>query len=157
MAQNKKNKQNSALPKTVIFVFGNPILPQDSTPIKILPKLKRQFPKLQFVIIDPTEDLEPPVGNWFILDTVVGIKKPMVIRGIKGIVTQKRLSLHDYDLAIHLKLLEKLGKLEKTNVIIFAVPPVKDTNEVLSDVCHLFEENVPLKSEPRNSYKDHTP
>lgn len=105
-----------------IYVFGNPLLKEDSLPLKILPALKKLFPCIKFVVVDPNENF-PPKGekNLVILDTVIGIKEPMILdlddfdppAGGK----KTPASPHDYDLLFHLLLLKKLGKIKKIKII----------------------------------------
>ncbi len=40
-----------------IFVFGNPLMERDSLPLQILPGLRKMFPSVEFVELDPSEDL----------------------------------------------------------------------------------------------------
>jgi len=60
-----------------IYVFGNPLVEEDSLAIKLIPSLQKKFPNIQFVIADPNENF-PPEGekDLIIIDTVKGIKKP---------------------------------------------------------------------------------
>jgi len=60
-----------------IYIFGNPDLDFDSLPFRILPELKKRFPKIDFETKDPNEELEMP-EELVIIDTVKGIKQPHV-------------------------------------------------------------------------------
>ncbi len=107
-----------------IYVFGNLLVKQDSYPLKILPNLKKTFSQIKFTVVDPNENF--PSKNekdLIILDTVLGIKKPIILDLDDLKKTKKTsVSLHDYDLLIHLLLLKKLDKLNK--VIIIGVPDI---------------------------------
>lgn len=118
--------------KKTIHIFGNPLLDFDNLPIKLVPKLKKNFPEIDFVITDPSENLKPINGELIIIDTVEGIKKVVVIDDLEKIQTGKIFSLHDFDLAFNLKLLKKIGKLKK--VKIFGVPMKGDEEEILEEL-----------------------
>lgn len=102
-----------------IYVFGNPLVREDSTPLKLLPQLKLKFPKIEFIVTDPNEDF-PPEGekDLLILDTVKGIKKPMLLdlNDLQSIQSTP-ISPHDYDLMFHLQLLLKLKKIKSAKII----------------------------------------
>lgn len=105
-----------------IYVLGNPLLKEDSLPLKILPKLKKELPKINFEIIDPNENFPPKdEKELIILDTVLGIKKPCILN-LADFENKKKtpISPHDYDLLFHLLLLKKIKKLKK--VIIIGIP-----------------------------------
>jgi len=61
-----------------ILVFGNPLLENDSLPQKLLPRLKDNFPEIEFRKIDPTEDLKEQEQHLIILDSVGGIDKVII-------------------------------------------------------------------------------
>ena len=100
-----------------ILVFGNPLLHNDSIPIKLLPKLRQLYPNIEFKEIDPTEDLDKQGKHLTILDTVQGIKKITIIDDIDQLHTNKIYSMHDFDLALNLKLLKKLNIIESIKII----------------------------------------
>lgn len=99
-----------------ILVFGNLIVKEDSLPLRILPKLRKRFPEIQFIEADPTELLDYN-GDFWILDTAEGIDDVIIFNDISKLTPPRRVGVHDYDLALDLKLLSKLGKLEKVRII----------------------------------------
>ena len=102
------------------LVFGNIMLRQDSLPLRLLPRLRRRFPDIEFREFDPSENLEEEGRNLNIIDTVEGIDKVAVITDIGRIRTQRLYSMHDFDLSHSLKLLKKLGYID--SVMILGVP-----------------------------------
>jgi len=60
-----------------IYVFGNPLVKEDSLPLKLIGKLRKEFPSLEFKEFDTVEDLTERELN--IIDTVKGIKKVELI------------------------------------------------------------------------------
>jgi len=121
--------------KKRVLVFGNPLVDRDALPIKILPKLQKRFPDIEFIIADPTELLEYGKDVW-ILDTAEGIEKVVVLDDISKLDLPKRLSVHDYDLTVDLHLLQKLGKPQ--NLKIIAVPMEMEEKEALERVSEVL-------------------
>jgi hypothetical protein len=99
-----------------IFVFGNPDLAMDSLPVKLLPRLREEFPKHEFVFQDPNEEWDMSEPFW-VIDTVVGLKEPRVFDSLDAFVTQPNLSMHDFDALSNLRFLKKLGKLPAVKII----------------------------------------
>lgn len=104
----------------------------DNLPLKLAPKLRRIFPDIDFVIADPNENLKPTNKELIIIDTIEGIDKVVLLDDIKKIQTQKLYSLHDFDLGFNLKLLQKIGELEKIKII--GVPMGSEKDEILEQL-----------------------
>jgi hypothetical protein len=119
-----------------ILVFGSPIVKQDSLPLKLIRDLRKKFPKIEFVEFDPNENMEAEGKVLNIIDTVEGIDRVVLITDIDAIKTQKIYSMHDFDLGYNLKLLKKLGYVEK--VRIFGVPMEIGKKEALSQLVDLI-------------------
>lgn len=102
-----------------ILVFGNPLVEKDNLALKLLSKLKKQFPQIEFKEFEPTENLASEIENkkLTIIDVVEGVDKVMIINDIEQLSTNKIFSLHDFDLAYNLKLLKKIGKLKEVEII----------------------------------------
>lgn len=99
-----------------VYLSGNLLVNADSMPLKLLPKLKRTFPEIEFIEIDPNEDFIPEDDS-VIIDTVVGIEQVALFTDIERFADHKLISPHDYDLGFHLKLLKKTGKLNRVKII----------------------------------------
>lgn len=100
-------------------MFGNPVVEKDSLPLRLLPKLRKRFPTIQFIEADPTELLDYK-GDVWILDAAEGIQEVTILDDLSKLDLPVRFSVHDYDLAMDLAILRKTGKLGKVNII--AVP-----------------------------------
>ncbi|MBI4146991.1 hypothetical protein HY489_06680 [Candidatus Woesearchaeota archaeon] len=111
-----------------IYVCGNPLVDEDSLPIKILPMLRRNHPAIQFTEFDPTEDL-PKAPELTFIDTVINAKDVVLLKDIDAFVQTKALSLHDFDLGINLKLAKKIGQLKSVRII--GVPPKTTEKDAL--------------------------
>ena len=118
-----------------VYVFGNPLVREDSVPLKILGRLKKRFPSLDFVEFDTTEDLEE--RDLVILDTVKGIRKVKIIDDVDKIVAEKVYSMHDFDLGQNLRLMKKMKMVD--SVVIIGVPMGMDDKKAFAEVCKQIE------------------
>jgi len=129
-----------------ILIFGNPLLKQDSLPIKLIPKLKQKFPNIKFKEIDPTEDLEPFLntdtpntehrtpGDLVAIDTIKGIDKVTTINSIEQLKANKIYSMHDFDLTLNLKLLKKLNIIDSVKII--GIPMNINEDEAITQISN---------------------
>jgi Ni,Fe-hydrogenase maturation factor len=122
-----------------IYVFGNPLVKEDSLPLKLINKLKKEFPSLQFKEFDTVEDLDLE-KELSIIDTVKGINKVELIDDIEKITTSKIYSLHDFDLGYNLKLFKKMKMIDK--VRIFGIPPNIKEKEAFEQLKKLIITNL---------------
>jgi len=137
-----------------IYVFGNPLVKEDSLPLKLIDKLKKEFPSIEFKEFDTVEDLELE-KELNIIDTVKGIKKVELIEDIDKIITDKIYSMHDFDLGYSLKLLKKMKMIDK--VRIFGIPMKINEEKVFSQLKSLIKSSLPSESGWRRSCKDRKP
>ncbi len=103
-----------------IYVFGNPDLEIDSLPIKLLPVLRKQFPKITFTILDPNEECDVD-KDMLIIDTVVGINEITVFDSLSAFMKVPRMTCHDFDAYSNLMFMQKLKKINSVKII--GVPP----------------------------------
>jgi hypothetical protein len=103
-----------------IFVFGNPDLEMDSLPIKLVPTLREAYPEHEFLTQDPHEEWDTSTPFW-VIDTVVGLKKPHLFDSIDVFESVPNVSVHDFDALTNLRFLKKLGKLPEIKII--GLPP----------------------------------
>ncbi len=113
-----------------IYILGNPESDIDSLPLRIIPLLKRLFPDVQFLEIDPTENF-PQENHLVIIDTVLNIKKVRILDDIDKIVFRQPSSLHDFDLGFQLKLMKKLHQIKKVTII--AIPAGISENKAVEE------------------------
>jgi Ni,Fe-hydrogenase maturation factor len=105
-----------------VLVFGNVLVEQDNLPLKLIPRLSREFSDLNFVEMDPNEEIQVYGRELLILDTIQGIDdiKEFEIREIEDfdkIEEMKVLSMHDFDLGFNLKLLKKMNLIDSVRII----------------------------------------
>ena len=111
-----------------IYVLGNPLVKEDSLPPKLLPKLKKSFKNINFIELDPTENL-PEERHFIIIDTIINAKEIAVIKDVDMLGSSPNYSLHDFDLGFNLKLMKKMGKIK--DVTIIGLPPKMEEKKAL--------------------------
>jgi len=124
-----------------ISIFGNPDLKKDAIPIAIMPLLQKKFPDLEFVHQDPNEIGKPLDNPWIIIDTVIGLPGVRLITDLSTIAVKKRVSMHDYDLSMHLTLLKKIDPTLEIRII--GVPPDTSHEEAIKEVTTLLSSLLP--------------
>ncbi len=100
-----------------ILIFGNPLVPQDSLAINLIPRLEKAFSNIKFLHLDPTENLEEHGPNLTIIDVVHGIKDPLIITDPDKLKIEKISSMHDFDLGYNLKLLLQAKKIKSVKIL----------------------------------------
>ena len=118
-----------------IYVMGNSLVEVDSLPVKLLPRLKKEFPEHEFIELDPSEDF-PKQKEVVIIDTIINAKKVVLINDIDKIITEKVYSLHDFDLGYNLKLMKKFGLVEKVSII--GLPPDISQDEAIKNIKRII-------------------
>jgi len=121
-----------------IYVFGNQEIQNDSLPLKIIPKLQKKFPEINFEIKDPNEEWEVP-EDLTIIDTVLGIEDIKVFIDLKSFSKAPNVSLHDFDVYSNLRYLEKLGRLKKIKII--GIPTTISQEKALEEISKFFPNN----------------
>ncbi len=119
-----------------ILVFGNPLVDADSIALRLMPLLQKKFPFVSFKEFDAAENLEKEGRDLIILDSAVGLDKVVLLEGIDSLSGGKAYSMHDFDLAMTLKLLLKMGALDSVRII--AVPSSMPPGKALSAVSRLL-------------------
>lgn len=125
--------------KRSVLIVGNSIEKSDRMPVVLMPLLIREFPTIAFFLYDPTEELPEAVGDDLVLiDSVVGIGRVTVFEGLDEFLVSPRVSVHDYDLPVHLTLLLKLGKIKSVKII--GVPAKGKREKVLKELRRVIPE-----------------
>ena len=122
--------------KHKILLFGNPMLKEDSLPLKLMPRLIKKLPQVEFKEFDPNDNLENEGRSLNIIDCVQKIKKVTLITEIDRIETSKIYTMHDFDLGYNLKLLKKMDYLDE--VRIFGVPMRMKEDEAFKQLVKLI-------------------
>jgi len=124
-----------------VLVFGNSLVHDDSLPLRMLPRLRQEFPSLEFKEFDTAENLEEEGRDLIILDTAIGIEGVMLIDDVDTLQLSKACSMHDFDLPITLRILLKLKAIDSVKII--AVPSgypedkaIEEASGIISRLCH---------------------
>jgi hypothetical protein len=121
-----------------IYIFGNQLLKQDSSPVNLLPDLTCEFPDITFKHVDPTENWWEGEKEVTIIDTVNGIEEVTIFNSLDDFTMKtKRLSPHDYDVYMDLKLMMKIGKIKKVTIIGVPAKPI-----TMNDVAPLIKQLI---------------
>jgi Ni,Fe-hydrogenase maturation factor len=127
--------------KAIVYLIGNPIMPEDSLPHVFAPRLKADFPEINFDELDSVDEI-PHEDPLILVDTVKGIKNVMVFNDVDSFEGVPHYSLHDFDLGTTLKILKKFGRLGR--VMIIGLPGdmerqeeiYKELKEMIESITH---------------------
>jgi Ni,Fe-hydrogenase maturation factor len=123
-----------------VLVLGNPLLKNDSLPLRLLPLLEKKFSSIEFVEADPADvDLEQ--GSLVIIDTAKGIKDVMLIEDADRLQDDKMLSVHGLGLAEQLALLKAIGRPVELKII--CVPEKISSQRALEGITKMLRAIVP--------------
>ena len=120
-----------------IYVFGNQDVEMDKIAIETANVLQKIFTQIQFVFQNPIEDFAPSERDFIILDTAIGIKKPVLLDDITKIEKTPTVGMHDFDLGFTLKLLFKIGKID--NVKIIAIPADYQLSKSVEEISAIIK------------------
>lgn len=121
-----------------VYILGNDIVDIDALPSKLAPFLRKSFPQIDFVSIDPTENFLPEDGS-LIIDVAYGLNEMQIFESVGQFMISKRVSVHDYDLSLHLALLLKLKKLN--NLKLMTVPVNFSIGDALKYISSYLAKN----------------
>ncbi len=100
-----------------ILIFGNPLIEEDSIPIKLIPFLKEEFPSIEFKEFETEEEIKDEGRNLIIIDSIQDIEKTIIVENLNQLKSQKIVSMHDFGLSYNLKLLKKVGYIDSIKII----------------------------------------
>lgn len=120
-----------------VYVVGNSLVKEDSLPLKLLPKLRKEFPNVVFEEADPNENFVPADGS-VIIDTVQGIDDVRWFDTLDEFIITNSVSPHDYDLGFHLRLMLKLGKIRKVKIL--GIPFEQTADEIIEKLFQLLNQ-----------------
>ncbi|MFH0977772.1 MAG: hypothetical protein V1837_00575 [Candidatus Woesearchaeota archaeon] len=98
-----------------ILCYGNEFLKEDSIAAEIAKGIKG-FPIRKCTSIDEILDY-PKESEVIILDVVRNLKKVVVLHGTKMLKTRQTISMHDFDIAKFMSILEAAKELPKVTII----------------------------------------
>jgi Ni,Fe-hydrogenase maturation factor len=125
-----------------IFVFGNPLVKEDSIALLAAKELEKKFSNFEFEQIESLNDLPEIPKELVILDCAEGIEKIEILHDLKKLRGEKKVSLHDFDLATELLLLEKIGKLKGKKICVIAIPKKMPLKKAVNACAILLSKSV---------------
>ncbi len=114
-----------------IYIFGNPLVEEDTLAVLVGRQLQKRFLDIEFKHIDPTEE-EIQEKEIIILDVAQNIEKVTVIENIDQLELGPKVSLHDFDVTFALKLLKKIGSIQRVKII--AIPMNYSLKQAVKEV-----------------------
>jgi len=131
-----RKSHSARVRRLTVYCFGNPLLKEDSLPFLLIPQLREEFPGIDFVEANSPDDIEER-EEILVLDTAKGITKATVLNDIDTLCSNRTCSLHDFDLGMTLKLMQKMGKLRK--IKIFCIPIGYNKAKAFAELKGLIE------------------
>ena len=129
-----------------IFVFGNPLLKRDNLALKVAKRLNGAIKGIEFRAVQSLDEVQEK-GKLFIMDVAVGVEKVQLVEGIEQLHTKQPISGHDFDLALELKLLRKVGKVGGLKII--AIPADYELQKAVREVKQILSNS--FSSSPSRS------
>ncbi len=118
-------------------IFGNELVKGDDVAVKMIDGLREKFPQHEFIHASVEElPLQNKVLN--IIDAVKGINKVEVFteKDLHALKDAPNISMHDFDLALNLKIMINAGIIERVRII--GVPFNRSAQECIDDVCRII-------------------
>lgn len=123
--------------KKTIYFLGNDYSASDNSLFIITPILEKELSGFDFVHLDPSEELPSFTDKKLLLiDTVININRVTLYRDPDKFILSPRNSVHDYDLPLNLRIMQKLGKLKE--MIIIGIPPDKTDRKTINQIKKLI-------------------
>jgi Ni,Fe-hydrogenase maturation factor len=124
-----------------IFVFGNPLVEGDSLALAVAERLKGKIEGIEFVAVQSLDEVGK--RDFWVLDVAFGIEKVEVIEELDYLRVKQPVSGHDFDLALELKMLKKLGRIGEIRII--AVPMGYRLGKAVEEVKAVLEKGDYLR------------
>jgi len=131
-----ESKRKASEMVITVFVFGNPLIEEDSLALKVAESLKGKIAGIEFKAVDSLDEVENK-QDLYIMDVAFGLEKVQAIENLESLETKNPVSGHDFDLAIELKLLKKLGRIGKVSII--AIPAKMEIKKAVEEVKALVK------------------
>ncbi len=101
-----------------VFVFGNPLVKEDSLALKVAKELGGSLEGIEFKPVESLDEVEEK--DFVALDVAKGIEKVQVVEDLSELHAWQPVSGHDFDLGLELKMRKKVGRIGKVKII--AIP-----------------------------------
>ncbi|RKX63164.1 MAG: hypothetical protein DRP42_07935 [Tenericutes bacterium] len=108
-----------------LILFGNPAIQSDSLALKVGEQLKGNYDTTHlgspFDLLTRIENDPSFFDDAVILDVAHGIDEPKLFQDLDRLHTIRLGSLHDFDMAFFIKLLNRIGRLEPPRILALPV------------------------------------
>lgn len=119
-----------------LLLFGNPALAMDSLALKVGAALEQEgYETLH--LENPLGLLDLDLAEYVILDVAYGVTEVKLLTDVDKLVLGRLCSLHDFDMAYFLKLLNALGDLDEIRII--AIPLEMSEQDAIVGVRKMLE------------------
>ena len=124
--------------KTIVLCFGNEFVEMDKLPIILYRELRNKIPNVDLILCESLNEILDYLNyeRVFILDTVKGIKDISIIDDLEVLKERKIYTLHDFDLSLYLKLVNKIKKIK--NLKIIGIPVGYDKEDAKEKIVNLL-------------------
>ena len=121
-------------------MFGNPLIEEDSLALRLAEKLEKEkaFRDINFIYLDGTEEICEE--KMIMIDVAKGIEEIQIITDLEKLYADKIYTMHDADIALFLKLMQKVGKIHEIKII--AVPFDMDEEIAYRGVKKVLESSL---------------
>jgi len=117
-----------------IHYLGNEFVKEDSLAIELADTLKNKFKDVKFKKIDNFEDMITIKDKYYFMDVCEGISKARLINDIAVFENIRTITSHDIDFGFFLKLNDKLGEINKVNIICIPQQSYKELEKDVGDI-----------------------
>lgn len=100
-----------------IHYLGNEFVKEDSLAIELAEKLKPKYKEVIFKKIETFDDLINFKDKYYFMDVCDGISTARLINDIAVFENIRTITSHDLDFGFFLKLNDKMGEINKINII----------------------------------------
>ncbi len=119
-----------------IHYLGNEFIKSDSAAINLVKKIHEKHPDVVFKKIDTFDEMMNIRGKYYFMDVCEGIERARLINDISVFENIRSITSHDLDFGFFLKLNEKLGEINKINIICL---PKKEYDGMEDDVNNMIK------------------
>ena len=119
-----------------IFVFGNPLVKEDSLALKVAERLKGKVNGIEFEAVQSLDEIKKTEGL-YIMDVALGLEKVELVEDLDCLEARQPVSGHDFDLALELKMLKKVGRIGSVKII--AIPVGYELEKAVLEVKAVLE------------------
>ncbi|MCM2325979.1 MAG: hypothetical protein NDI94_05950 [Candidatus Woesearchaeota archaeon] len=119
-----------------IHYLGNEFIKEDSLAIELAEKMKARYKDVVFKKIETFDDLMSVKDKYYFMDVCEGISSARLINDIAVFENIRSITSHDLDFGFFLKLNDKLGEVNKINIICL---PKKTYDGIEKDIDNMIK------------------